>query len=302
MKKLLIIDGRHLLWRTFGVFPDLVVDVNNIAISIGGVYGFLTALLRIHRRYGGMVVICWEGKNNFRYKLYPKYKNKNTNINDDKALLIAEMSEQELRLKTVIRALGLTQYRAIDCEADDTMATLARNHVEAGRGLVYIYTGDSDLRQMVDDFTTVIAPGKKGCDVVYDSLVVFEKHGVEPCYIADLKALSGDSSDNIPGVRGIGPKTAVKLINVFGHVENIIANVDSADWPIADRFRLLVDDNSADIMLFKKLTELKCDVELKEIEIRRDGRKAYEYFKLYRFLSLLAPLEMRAFSEMAKND
>ncbi len=300
LNKLLIIDGRHLFWRTCDAFNDLVTDINGEETPIGGVYGFLLTLSRIHSRYPYKLAICWEGKNNFRYKLYPDYKDKGE-IDEDKKLLIQEMKEQEIRLKALLRIIGIKQYKSIDCEADDTMGALANKFANKNRGnMAFIYTGDSDLRQLVNDEVKVISPGRRSSEVIYDREVVFLKHGVAPEHIADLKALSGDHSDNIPGVKGIGPKTAVKLIRRYGSLEDILNNMDSENWPVPDRFRDMLKNSIEDVKLFKKLTTIKSDVKLSRIKERNDWDKVKKIFRLYKFHSLLVPQEFRKFVKMVE--
>jgi DNA polymerase-1 len=296
MRKLLIVDGKNLLWKNCDVFSDLVCVVDGEEVVVGGICGFLSSLLRIHKKYGGEVIICWDGKNNFRYQIYCEYKNNRKAIDEDKKMLIEEVKNQELRLKAIIRALGIRQYRSVGCEADDVMATLAFDN----DGDSLIYTSDSDLRQAVDP-STIVVSSFRGKDVVYDLDAVFSRYGVVSDNMADLKALSGDSSDNIPGAPGVGQKTAVKLIRAFGSVDNIIDNVDSVDWPVADRFRKIIKENSSKIILFKKLTKLKIPAGMKAIKPQKNSKLVYEYFKRYKFVSFVGFEEMNAFGKMGKN-
>ena len=290
----LIFDGRHLLYRTVDAFRTLSVEVAGREIGCGGMYGFLSVAMRVFRRYGGICWVAWEGKrdDNWRIPLFPEYK-KRPEMTPDEALFITDMCEQELRLKAMLRLMGVRQYEGVNCEADDVIAWIVKS---VGIQSVIVYTGDSDLRQLVRKGVTVISPGHDHKDVIYDTAAsVKERHGVYPNMLPDLKALAGDHSDNIPGVRGIGQKTAEALVDRYGDVRKVIlaaAGQDSGEWPVAERFRQKILDSRRDILLFKKLTKLTGDVEVAEIARARDQAKLRQYFMLYRFRSLLQHSEL----------
>jgi DNA polymerase-1 len=302
----LIIDGRHMLYRASDAFQDLSVALDGEEQGTGGIYGFLNVALRVFRRYGGTVHVCWEGKRsrNFRRGLYPDYK-KREPPDEEQARFLEDMQRQEIRLKAVLRAIGVRQYEGVDCEADDVIAEVASWY----SGHRIIYTGDSDLRQLVDynsaedDGVTVVSPGFKGVDIVYDAKRVREKHGVPPHRLADLKALAGDNSDGIPGLKGVGPKTAAILVNAFGDVENVIAaSANPEGWPVAARFQPLVAGSADDIRLFKKLTSVLPGRKIRQIDRKRDKRRAMAYFHMYKFRSLLAPNELYDIMRMGEDD
>jgi len=298
---IIILDGRHLLWRTVDAFGMLSAELGDVEVATGGIYGFLSVAIRIHQRYGGRVIVAWEGRNNFRYKLYPEYKKK-SEPDEERLEFIQEMIDQETRLKAILRAIGVDQYRGIRCEADDVIGSLAHYYAEAKRRVV-IYTGDSDLRQLVDDLVTVVAPGRRGNDTVFDEEAVIAKHEVSPPRLADLKALAGDSSDNIPGVKGVGPKTAAKLINAYGDIEDVIhaAKINGAakpPWPVAERFREAIAEVEDDIRLFKKLTLIDGQRQMRRIEPKRDKKRVIRQLMAYKFRSLMAPAELNELMRM----
>ena len=304
----LILDGRHMLYRTSDAFRSLTTIVDEREIGCGGMYGFLTVALRVHKRYGGKVWVAWEGKraDNFRVELYPPYKQK-VEPTEEQLDFITDMVEQELRLKAMLRAIGVRQYEGVRCEADDVMTWVAHRQNKANES-VLIYTGDSDLRQLVrgpeGKGVVVVAPGRRADDVLYDNAwKVKEKHGVYPKMLPDLKALAGDSSDNIPGVKGIGPKTAVQLIEEYTDVKSVIlaaAGKDGGRWPVAERFRQPIIDARRNILLFKRLTTLAPDVEVKEIPRRRSQKTLVKHFMMYKFRSLLTASELMDLMEMGK--
>jgi len=302
----LILDGRHLLWRTSDAFSDLGAEINGREIGTGGIYGFLSVGIRIHQRYGGTTAVAWEGSGNFRFKLYPDYKKK-LDTSDERMELVEDMNEQELRLKAMLRAMGIEQYYGVGCEADDVIGRLATEAKQKGKS-VTIYTGDSDLRQLVTDGITVVAPGRRAKDTIYDRQTVIEKHGVPPELIADQKALAGDKSDNIPGIRGIGPKTAADLVNAFGSADEVVKHamrvkyklIDKSHWPVAERFVLPITDGKKNIELYKKLTEIRTNKAMKRIKAKRNQITLLNHIRGYKFRSLMAPAELNALMRMGK--
>lgn len=299
--KLLILDGRHLLWRSSDAFSTLSVEVDGREIGTGGIYGFLSIALRIHRKYGGKTVVAWEGKNNFRYDLYPDYK-KRSEPDEEKILLLQDMREQEKRIKAILRAMGVEQYSGVGCEADDVIGALATGWTKFGKKQAIIYSGDSDLRQLVTAYITVISPARGGRDVKYTSEEVVKKYLFAPKYIADIKALAGDSSDNIPGAKGVGEKYATELIRKYGDVKKIIkaAKKNDSDWPITERFKKIIVDSRKKILLYKKLTKIKTSVDMKEIKIKKNQERVVKYLKFYKMQSLIVPSELRGLMRMGR--
>lgn len=279
---LIVVDGRHLLWRCSDAYKSLTAEVDGKVIGTGGIYGFLGALVRLSRRYGGKVVIAWEGTDNFRFGLFPGYKARDKKQD----VLSQEMDDQQARLSEILQALGVRQYSGEKCEADDVIGRLSRLGKKGYR--VAVYSGDSDLRQLVTDRVTVIAH-EKTRDRVYDAPAVEEKHGVPPRMIAALKALSGDHSDKIPGLPGIGPKTAVTLLRTYESLPRIVKAARRAKkgWPVAERFRAVISENEDKLRLFYRLTRIKTDVRTIAIRPKPDRDKAIRLLKLYKFRSLV---------------
>lgn len=289
----LILDGRHLLWRTSDAFRELSAEIDGKQTGTGGIYGFLATAIRVHARYGGKAVVAWEGKGNFRLDLFPSYKGKDKPPEPEREAIISEMTIQERQLRKVLTALGVNQYFGDGCEADDVIARLARE----AEGTVVIYSGDSDLRQLVDERVMCASPGyKAGPDSLYDRHHVQKRHGVPPALLAQLKALAGDNSDNIPGAKGIGAVTAAKLLNHYGSLKAVLrAARDGSDgWPDTPRRRQLIADSAADVKLFYKLTKIRDDLPMKRKRGQRDQRTVLEHFKRLKFVSLSAPAELSA--------
>jgi len=301
----LIVDGRHALWRTSDAFKMLSAEVGDEVIGTGGMYGFLCLMTRIHQKYGGKTIIAWEGKNNFRKVLYPSYKEKG-DIDEEQLAMIEDMREQERRLKGMLRCMGVEQYHGVRCEADDVIGRLSVEKSKNESDLVVIYSGDSDLRQLVTENVVVAAPGYRGApDVLYDQEQVVDKHGVVPGHVADLKALSGDSSDNIPGVKGIGPKRAVQLIDCYGDVEGVIRGAygtEAVDWPLSEKFKNVILQSENEIRLFKELTTIRTDMSMKAVATKRSKSMLLKHFAAYHFSSLMAKGEMYGLMRIANGE
>jgi DNA polymerase-1 len=307
---LLIIDGRHLLWRTADAHSDLSAEVDGEVIPTGGIYGFLNVALKIHNAYGGKVVVAWEGdRNNFRVGLYPAYKKRNEPVDPAKIEVISEMAGQEKHLKRILAMMGVRQYAGVGCEADDVIGRLATEVAARGKR-VFIYSGDSDLRQLIADgsiWTLSPGHGAKRQDKLYDVDATIERHGVHPKQLPQLKALSGDASDNIPGVRGIGPKTAAELVMRYGTLDAIIQaafqNIGGPlpeGWPVPVRHRdAIVAQGVADqLQMYLKLTTIKVDCDMSNIPTCRRQADVVEELKRFKFRSLASPAELYGLMRM----
>lgn len=299
-----IVDGRNLLWRNADAFSELSAHVDGEDINTGGMYGFTAALLRVKARYRGRIIVAWEGSNNFRFDLYPDYKKKRgeEERTPEQEELIQEVRASEGRLNELLSAAGVRQYYGIGCEADDVMGTIAT--VANRKNLnVTIYTGDSDLRQLCRPGIVVASPGR-GKDVVYDARAVKEKHGVRPERLPLLKALAGDSSDGIPGLPGIGEKTAAALVSLYGSLPaiNTAASFGTFhnskklsggdDWPVAERFKKIVWEGREQTKLFLELTKIRTNVKLKPVPIDQDKKEVIRLLNLYKFRSLSSASEL----------
>lgn len=300
---LLILDGRHLLWRTSDAYRDLSAEVDGETIGTGGIYGFLSCAFRVHQRYGGMTVVAWEGKNNFRERLYPQYKGRDVEKTPEEKEVISDMSEQECRTIEMLSLMGVRQYRSEGYEADDTIGTLAVLGASLGKRVV-IYSGDSDLRQLIRENIWTASPGYGGGkDTIYDAELVQRKHGVPPRLIASMKALAGDASDRIPGVPGCGPVTASSLLNRYGSLKAVLKAAAEKDdgWPVAKRFLDSIRQHAENVRLFAKLTRVRTDAPVQSAARPRKSQKEFVNQLLrYRFRSLVNPLELNGLMSMCR--
>jgi 5'-3' exonuclease len=294
---------------------SLRVEIGDEEIETGGIYGFLKMVTRTHDKYGGKIAVAWECAKgiNFRYTIYPEYKRKPVVEAADASheLFKRSLEEQERRLKAMLRAIGIWQYGGVNCEADDVIGRLAR--VSASNGnRVAIYSGDSDLRQLVTEKVKVVAPQRRKPDVIYDPEKVMEKHGVIPQQLSDQKALAGDVSDNIPGVKGVGDVTAGKLLAVYHNVEGVLSAVNdivagehpAAEdlWPVAQRFLPLIHEAQGNVRLYKQLTTIDGKARLAPIKPKPNKNTLRNHIIGYKFASMEHPTEFRELVELGRQN
>ncbi len=230
--KLLILDGNSILNRAF---YGIRILTTKDGLYTNGIYGFLTMLQRLRAETEpDAVAIAFDRKApTFRHKAYAGYKATRKGMPE-------ELAQQLPNLKELLRLLG---YRLVECdgfEADDILGTFARVCREEGAQCV-IATGDRDSLQLVGGGVTVrLATTKMGQPqvTVYDEEKIREDYGVEPAQLIDIKAIQGDTSDNIPGVAGIGPKGAGELIQRFHDLDNIYDHLDELDIKAGQKKKL----------------------------------------------------------------
>lgn len=279
-KRLVIIDGKSVFYRGYYAMPNLSTKDGT---PTGGVYGFAVLALEIVKRLNpDYVCVAWDkSKTNIRSRLalYPQYKAGRKTPPPD-------FYEQIPVLHNLLNALGWPLYEADDYEADDLMGAFAE---QAGKKGIesYLVTSDLDVLQLVNSHTHIFTL-KKGLTNIelFNETSFKEKYGVDPNQWVDVKALKGDSSDNIPGVGGIGEKTALELISEYKTLDGVYENVDLLKPTLRDK--LLKDKEMA--YLSKKLVTLMIDA-----PIKLDLEKA----KLHdgvtpEFVAMLRKLEFRA--------
>lgn len=216
--RFLVIDGNSIVNRAFYGIKVLTTKDGRFTNAI---QGFMNIFLSLKKEYSpDRVAVAFDLKApTFRHKIYKDYKAGRKPMPD-------ELRQQIPVLKDLLKSLG---YKIVECEgweADDILGTVAK--ACTGDDKCFIATGDRDSLQLIGDNSTVLLATSKGT-VVYDKAKLFEDYGVEPYQMIELKALQGDSSDNIPGIPGVGPKTAGDLIKKYTTVDNIYENIDSLD-------------------------------------------------------------------------
>jgi DNA polymerase I len=211
---IVLVDGSSYLYRAFHALPPLT---NSSGQATGAVKGVISMIRRLHKDYpGSPVAVVFDAKGKtFRDEMFPEYKSQRPPMPD-------ELREQVEPIHEIVKAMGLPLLCVDGVEADDVIGTLARQAGEQGRQVV-ISTGDKDMAQLVDEHVTLV---NTMTDTVLDVAGVESKFGVPPALIIDLLALMGDKSDNIPGVPGVGEKTALGLLQGLGGLDDIYAGLD----------------------------------------------------------------------------
>jgi len=246
MKTLLLVDASSYLYRAYHALPDLRSHQNK---PTGAIHGVLNMLRRLQKDYHADYSACVfdaKGKT-FRDELYEQYKAHRPSMPDELALQIAP-------LHACIEAMGWPILSIEGVEADDVIGTLAKQAAAADMHCI-ISTGDKDIAQLVNEHVMLVNTMN---DDVLDEQGVFDKFGVRPEQMQDYLMLVGDSSDNIPGVEKVGPKTAVKWLTRYDSLDNIIAHADEIKGVVGENLRKVIDwfDTA------RKLVAIKCDVDL----------------------------------------
>ena len=252
-KKLVLIDGNSIINRAFYGVPDLT---NKDGLHTNAIYGFLNIMFKLmdEEEPTHMMVAFDEKAPTFRHEMYGKYKGTRKPMPE-------ELREQVPVLKDILQAMNLCIFSREGIEADDILGTMAKKGEKDGY-TVTVVSGDRDLLQLASDTVMVRIPKTRGGRTEvedYHTAQVIEKYHVTPSQIIDLKGLMGDTSDNIPGVPGIGEKTAVKILTLFGTVENAIAHREEIT---PNRAKEAIKNNIELAKLSKQLATIKTDCKL----------------------------------------
>ncbi|HSV86206.1 MAG TPA: DNA polymerase I [Levilinea sp.] len=249
---LFLIDGHALAYRAYFALTAGAAAARFSTRSgepTAGTFGFTSVLLKLlEQEKPEYLAVAFDTGKTFRDDIFPAYKATREKMPDDLAIQIE-------RIRQLIDAFGIPRLEVEGYEADDVLGTVARQAVEKGMG-VKILTGDRDLLQLVDDRIMVNLPGRQLSEARdYDAGAVLAYLGVRPDQIVDYKALMGDASDNIPGVPGIGEKTAVALLGKYGTLDEIYNHLE--DVAVGMRKRLEAGRDSA--YMSRQLAEIRCD-------------------------------------------
>ena len=278
-KPLVLVDGSSYLYRAFHAMPNLSNSRNEPTGAVYGVTNMLRRLLKDYNPEQVAVVFDAPGKT-FRDDIYPEYKAHRPPMPDD-------LRSQIEQIHDIVRAMGLPLLMVEGVEADDVIGTLARQAADEGRDAL-ISTGDKDMAQLVDGHVTLVDTMK---DAHYDRAGVQERFGVPPERIVEYLALIGDTSDNIPGVPGVGPKTAVKWLTEYGSLDNLVAHAADIKGKAGENLRAALDQ----LPLARQLATIKCDVplEFRPGDLTReapDTERLRELFHELEFRTWLADL------------
>lgn len=283
MDKIILLDGNSLSYRAFYAMPALK---NKKGLYTNSVYGFTLMLERILEdtkpKYA--LVAFDKGKETFRHKSYEAYKGTR-----DKTP--TELVEQFGYVRELIESYGIKYEEHLDYEADDIIGSYAKIAEKAGLEVI-IVSGDKDLTQLASDNITVYYT-KRGVTEIdyYTPEFINEKYGLTPQQIIDMKGLMGDKSDNIPGIPGVGEKTAIKLLTKYETVENVLENINNIS---GKKLKERLTEGKDDAILSKKLatifTDVPVDNKIEDLTFKEDREKKKELFEKLEFVSFLRKL------------
>ncbi|AKL94921.1 DNA polymerase I [Clostridium aceticum] len=295
-KRIVIIDGNSLINRAFYALPPLTTKEGQ---HTNAIYGFMTMLFKVIEEYHPQYIgVAFDKKApTFRHKEYGDYK-------AGRKKMPPELAEQMEPLKEVLDALNIYRIEIEGFEADDLIGTLAK-YCEGQDFESLIVTGDRDALQLTSSSTKVLFT-KKGISSleIYDDQKVVEDFEVTPLQFIDLKGLMGDKSDNIPGVPGVGEKTAVKLIKEFGSIENLVQNTEKIS---AAKLREKIETNIQQAILSKRLativTDVPVEIQVENLKVEEfQKEKVLEVFSKYEFNTLINKLVGAQKEEDIKED
>ncbi|MFH1014860.1 MAG: 5'-3' exonuclease H3TH domain-containing protein, partial [Nitrospirota bacterium] len=273
---LYLIDGNSYVYRAFYAIKGLT---NSKGFPTNAIYGFTTTLLKIIRekKPDGVAVFFDTPELTERHRIFKEYKAQRPETPN-------ELVRQLPRIREMIAAFNISIFEMPGYEADDLIGTIAK---EAGkkRSSVFIVTADKDMLQLVDENIKIYDPVK---DRILDNEYVKEKFGVEPERVPEFMALTGDAADNIPGIKGIGEKTAKELLTAFKGLDEMLSHPEMIK---KERLRSLVSENADIARLSKRLatidTSVPVDFDLKEFRLKEpDWLRLLSLFSEFEFTSL----------------
>ena len=283
MDKIILLDGNSLSYRAYYAMPALK---NKKGLYTNSVYGFTLMLEKILEdtkpKYA--LVAFDKGKETFRHKSYEAYKGTR-----DKTP--SELVEQFGYVRELLDSFGIKYEEHLDYEADDIIGSYAKIAEKAGLEVI-IVSGDKDLTQLASDNITVYYT-KRGVTEIdyYTPEFINEKYGLTPQQIIDMKGLMGDKSDNIPGIPGVGEKTAIKLLAEYETVENVLENIDNIS---GKKLKERLTEGKEDAILSKKLatifTDVPVDNKIEDLTFKENREKKKELFEKLEFVSFLRKL------------
>jgi len=295
MQRLVLIDGNAILHRAYHALPPLT---NRSGEQIGAVYGFSTMLFRVIAglKPNYLAVVFDLAKPTFRHHEYFGYQSHRPKMD-------LELVGQIDKVHEVLKAMGVPIYGVEGFEADDVIGTIAKQSLKSKKGKkktalvdeVIIVTGDRDLFQLIGPKTKVYAPARGLSEgEIFDQKKVYQKMKVRPDQIVDYKGLSGDASDNYPGVPGVGPKTAASLLQKYKTFKNLFRHVDGLPENLARKLTEGVELAELSRKLAQIVTDVPFKFDLHQCEFKftdEEKERLTKKFKELGFKSLIRRLE-----------
>src|SRR5271166_1548383 len=252
-RRLFLIDGPSLVYRAFFALPESIAT--STGVPTNAIFGFASMLVKILTDYGVCpTVVAWDAGTSGRAEVFPEYKASRRSRPD-------LLKQQWPAMEPLVEAFGYSNVRVEGYEADDVIGSLVEQALAASPPVAsMIVTGDRDVFQLIDDdgLVKVMATARGITETkIYDRRAVIDRYGIPPALIPDFYGLKGDTSDNIPGVPGIGDKTASELIQRFGSLEEVLAHVDDVSGPKRKQNLL---EHAEDARVSKRLATVQREV------------------------------------------
>ncbi len=291
--KIVLLDSHAIIHRAYHALPDFTTRNGT---PTGGLYGTFSILLKIiDELKPNFVIACYDvPQPTFRHEAYDEYKGGRKKIDSD-------LIEQIIKSKEIFKAFNIPIFEKAGFEADDIIGTISEILKKDKKNEIFIATGDMDTLQLVDKEQVKVYTLKNGNNtIVYDKETVIDKYNFAPKFIPDYKGLAGDPSDNIPGIRGIGDKTAKILISSFGSIEDIYKNLKKNNLEkikLTPRVLKLLKEGEEEALFSKELATIKRDVEInfslpqKEFFNNLDLSKIGEVCRKFEFRNILNRLK-----------
>ena len=284
-RELFLIDGNSLAYRAFFALPETIATSRGVPTN--AIFGFASKLVKVLTEYGvNPTLVCWDAGMSGRETAYREYKAERRSRPD-------LLQEQWPHLHPLVEAFGYQNVRVEGYEADDVMATLA-GQAKAKKIPVMMVTGDRDMFQLIEPGVRVMATARGITETkIYDTQAVVDRYGIPPELIPDFYGLKGDTSDNIPGVPGIGDKTAAQLLQEFGTLEEVLANIDKVSG--AKRKENLTnhaDDARVSKQLATAIRDVPVDIDIEHVAAQEPDRSTLrEFFREFELRDPLRRLE-----------
>ena len=277
MKKLVLIDGHHFMFRAFYAFYQMLDEDN----PKNAIFGFASMLMTVlQKQKPDYLAFAFDKGKSFRHDEKEDYKG--TRSACPEALKV-----QMPKIYDMVRLMGINQYYTEGYEADDVLGSIAHTVTQEHEDIeVTIVSGDKDLLQLVNEKISIAAPQKGGVLKIYDAAMVEADLGVHPHQVPDYKGIAGDSADNIKGVPGVGPKTAVNLLKEYENLEGIYANLENLKGAVKKK----MEENKEEAFHSKYIATIvktaPVDFHIEHLNFKGLSNDIVAFFHEYRFPSL----------------
>lgn len=280
MKNMLLVDGNSMLFRAYyaTLYGRMMTTSNGVPTN--AVFGFVNMLQKVlDLLKPDKVFVAWDsGKPTFRHKEYPEYKGTRKELDQE---LIVQFSI----VREYLDAYGIFRYECEGIEADDIIGTMAKNYPDYQ---IHILSSDRDLLQLIDPTTDVYLMKKGITEMeIMDEKKLQETMGITPIQITDLKGLMGDSADNIPGVKGIGEKTALKLLHEYGTVENVYEHIDEQKGKLKEKLEIGKESAFLSKHLATIITDAQIPFHIDDLDFKAANDTLKDFFAKYEMNSFI---------------